>query len=113
MIDDYKVQEYAITIAVVGSQEIAELNRRFRNVEGTTDVLSFLIEGEPLEGEIYLNIDMVERTAASEGTTIQYQLFKLLIHGSLHLLGFHHGTAEEEAENNALMDDYVRRFELI
>ncbi len=109
---DYSRENYTITVSGVDSEAMADLNQRFRNVAGTTDVLTFSLEEEPLEGEIYLNLQLLESAAAAEGTTSEYQLYKLLIHGTLHLLGIHHNSPEEEALNRALTEEYLQRFDI-
>ena len=105
---DNKVNEYLITAAIVSDVEMADINRRFRSTLGTTDVLSFQISEEPLEGEIYISAEQVRSGSISDGIPFKEELFKLAIHGTLHILGFHHDTEEEKSVNEELMKDYLR-----
>lgn len=95
-----------LSIAVVELAEMAELNGRFRDKEGPTDVLSFPCDDpcavvEPGEsvtlGDVVIAPEVAERQAAEYGHTIEEELNLLLVHGVLHLLGYDH-VADEEAE---------------
>lgn len=89
---------------LTNDQQIAELNRRYRSIDGPTDVLSFsLVEGEEFIdpssikalGDIVISIDYAERQAAEQGHSLEYELDVLLAHGLLHLLGYNHMEADE------------------
>lgn len=78
------------------------LNRRFRSVDSTTDVLSFPLEeniGQGFEGElgdIVISGPRAERQAAEYGASVHDEIMRLLIHGLLHLLGYDHETGPQE-----------------
>ena len=94
-----------LSIALVESDEIAELNEQYRGVAGPTDVLSFgcddpcPTEGdEPITlGDVIIAPTIAEAQAAELGTTVESELNLLLVHGILHLLGYDH-QADEDAE---------------
>lgn len=92
-----------LSIAIVGIAEMTELNGRFRDREGPTDVLSFpcddpcaVVEpGEPVTlGDVVIAPEVAERQAAELGHTVEEELNLLLVHGVLHLLGYEHETEE-------------------
>jgi probable rRNA maturation factor len=106
-----------LSIALVTSQEIRELNRRYRQVDAETDVLSFgMDEGQglpPLPGKVHYLGDIaisVPRAAAQAqeyGHSAEREFGYLTAHGVLHLLGHdHHEPAEQrrmrQAEEAAL-----------
>jgi len=76
------------------------LNRQYRGIDRTTDVLSFpqmMESGIPgfnsqinLLGDIVINLHKAKRQAAEYGHSFQQEMKKLLIHGLLHLIGFDH-----------------------
>lgn len=95
-----------LSIAVVDLEEMAELNGRFRDKAGATDVLSFpcddpcaVVEpGEPVTlGDVVIAPEVAERQAAEYGHTIEEELNLLLVHGVLHLLGYDHEEDEPAA----------------
>jgi probable rRNA maturation factor len=90
-----------------------ELNRRYRGIDRTTDVLSFPIyEGtgefpedrEFLLGDIVINLRVADRQSAQYGLTLRGEVRRLLIHGFLHLLGYDH-------EKNRYQESKMRKLE--
>ena len=91
-----------LTIRLVESPESQALNRQFRNVDKSTNVLSFpadwtLEGGDPYFGDIAICTDVVHRESGEQGKSFQAHLAHMVIHGVLHLLGYDHeqdGDAE-------------------
>lgn len=70
-------------------KRIRELNRHFRGVDRTTDVISFRNAPPPrLEGDIAINVRQAEIQAKKVGHSLRRELRLLWIHGLLHLLGY-------------------------
>lgn len=103
------ISEYTeLNVRLTDDAVIQGLNKEFRNQDKPTNVLSFPAEPDekfdelfaeellPL-GDIALAYETIEREAANQGKTFKNHFIHLLIHGTLHLLGFDHIT-EEEAE---------------
>lgn len=98
----------ALSVSLVDDREIRELNRVHRGKDKPTDVLSFPLyepgestahEGERLLGDVVISIDTARRQAAGYDAPLQNELYRLLIHGILHVLGHDH---EEPAERAAM-----------
>lgn len=92
----------SLTIRLVDSEEIAELNERFRARSGPTNVLSFAAELPPkigirLLGDIVICAPLVREEALAQGKNPEAHWAHLAVHGVLHLLGFDH-QSEAEAE---------------
>lgn len=86
-----------MTIALVGDRAIRRLNRTYRGLDRATDVLSFpagLGPGEGGEfsylGDVVISTQAVERQARAAGHSVEREMAELLIHGTLHLLGYDH-----------------------
>jgi probable rRNA maturation factor len=104
-------------IVVVDDAMIRELNRDWRGYDEPTDVLSFGLSDrskpavddeepfpfpqdpdEPLHlGEVVISYPTAERQAGEHSRALEEELRHLLIHGTLHLLGYDHAEPEEEA----------------
>jgi len=97
-------------IRVVDMDEGHALNKRYRNRDKATNVLSFspnrvpeLPGDEPLPlGDLVLGAPVVEREARQQGKDLAEHWAHLLVHGTLHLLGYDHATAAEAASMEAL-----------
>lgn len=89
-----------VSVRVVDEAEIAELNQRYRNKAGPTNVLSFPFEDPPgvdsqVLGDIILCAPVVAREALQQGKAEQAHWAHLLVHGMLHLRGFDHMMAHD------------------
>ena len=101
--------EIELSVALVGTDEMARLNVQYRGTEGPTDVLSFGCDdpcpaepGEPVTlGDVIIAPDVALAQAAEFGTTAESELNLLLVHGVLHLLGYDHETDEDAAAMQA------------
>lgn len=84
---------------------IQALNKQFRNKDKPTNVLAFpMQEGEfsdispALLGDLVISCETAKREAQKAGISTEERLSQLLIHGTLHLVGFDHEKNEENAK---------------
>lgn len=101
------VDEAMLTLRIVDEPEGRELNRRWRDRDYATNVLSFPAElpagtGINLLGDIVVCAPVLEREAAEQGKELRAHFAHLLIHGILHLRGFDHMSGEEAAAMEAV-----------
>ena len=96
-----------ISVRFVDDEEIHRLNREYRNVDRSTDVLSFplgengvydtnLDTGAKMLGDIVISIPHAVSQAERFGHTLQREIAFLTVHSMLHLLGYDHVNSEEE-----------------
>jgi probable rRNA maturation factor len=88
-----------ISVAIVGRRKIRELNRRYRNIDDATNVLSFpQLEGKPsvfpadtiVLGDVVVCYPVARDEAAREEMLVDDKLCELVVHGVKHLLGQDH-----------------------
>lgn len=81
------------TCLLTGDKELRRLNRQFLGHDYATDVLSFPT-GEPIGplGDIAISLDRAKAQAAEFGHRIEQEVYILLLHGVLHLIGHDHET---------------------
>ena len=100
-----------LSIALVDDQTMHRLNLEYRGIDRSTDVLSFALqeaeepvlnhpESEPgdhptILGDVILSTETIQRQACEHNHSFDRELYFLLIHGILHLLGHDHHTDEE------------------
>ena len=87
-----------LSITFTDDIQMRELNRSYRQIDRTTDVLSFPQSEGPdftLLGDIIISIDTAKRHSVSYGVSLHEELKKLIIHGILHLLGHDHKKKKE------------------
>lgn len=79
-----------VTVAIVPDEQVRRLNRRFRRLNRSTDVLSFP-SGEPGDlGDVVIAAGIARRQAREAGHTAEVEFKILALHGLLHLLGYDH-----------------------
>jgi probable rRNA maturation factor len=99
-----------ITVVFSGDRMSRRLNRRFLGHDRPTDVIAFpLGEGSNLEGEIYVNIEKARRQARTYHVTAENETVRLIVHGTLHLLGYDDRTPANARRMKAREDLLVRR----
>ena len=98
-----KIKDSIMSIIIVDNEKIHEINKTYRGIDRPTDVISFALEEgetiyEPIKtlGDIYISIDKVKEQANEYNHSIKRELFFLVTHGFLHLLGYDHMKKEDE-----------------
>ncbi|MFH1430833.1 MAG: rRNA maturation RNase YbeY [Candidatus Uhrbacteria bacterium] len=104
-----------VSIAFIGEQRMRTLNRTYRGIDRPTDVLAFGRSDDEQEragtflGEIMICVGIATRQARRAGISLQEELTRLIVHGTLHLLDFDHDVPEREAKMFALQERVVGR----
>ncbi|WP_298037023.1 rRNA maturation RNase YbeY [uncultured Desulfuromonas sp.] len=106
-----------ISVVIVDDEEIRSLNRDYLGRDRATNVISFAMqEGEgaglnpEVLGDVVISAETADRHAREAELPFESELYFLLLHGTLHLLGFDHerGSAEEarrmEAKEEEVFD---------
>ncbi len=99
--EENNVQDKQISLALVPSDIIRELNLKYRGEDSLTDVLAFPLQGEvgPAKrflGEIIICPSLALIQANERGHSLEEELILLVVHGTLHLLGYKDNEDEEK-----------------
>lgn len=92
-----------VSVSFVGDEEIRDLNRDYRGVDKSTDVLSFPMDDEfiivsRILGDVIINTRRVMEQAEELGHSEERELSYLTVHSILHLLGYDHMEDEDKKE---------------
>lgn len=100
--------DYEISVTFVDDEEIRELNKEYRNVDKSTDVLSFPLEenefdipGNTLLGDIIISAETAKRQSEEYGHSLEREIAYLAAHSMFHLMGYDH---MEEVEKQVMRD---------
>jgi probable rRNA maturation factor len=102
VLDACGVGRVSLGIKLTTDGVMRRMNRRFRGVDRTTDVLSF--EGDDAAGDerhlgdIVISLDTASRQASQSGLDLERELRELVLHGCLHLLGHDHERDDGEMD---------------
>lgn len=99
-----------VELLIIDSQSMHALNLEHRNMDKTTDVLSFPVDDFPHAplGSIVINHELAKQKAQELGHSVEEEITLLFIHGMLHLLGFDHeiDNGEMRAKEEAWINQY-------
>lgn len=129
-----KYKKFNVDISFVTEEEIKKLNKQHRKLDKVTDVLSFpMLELKPFEvfdrkkyiqhinpktkhvflGDIVLCKNIIEKNAEEYGHSYERELFYMIVHGIMHLLGYDHededGQRLMRAAEEAILNKYKIR----
>ena len=98
--NDILGKKYSLSIAYVSENKSRKINKKYRNEDKPTNILSFALRKN--EGELVLCRAVIKREAKNFDRTFGEFLGFLVIHGMLHLKGMKHGIKMEKAEKKYL-----------
>ncbi len=95
----------SFNVIIVDNNYIHELNKKYRDIDKETDVITFALEDDNslvlpenirVLGDIYISIDKARSQAKEYGHSFLREICFLAVHGFYHLLGYDHETKEDE-----------------
>jgi probable rRNA maturation factor len=106
-------QTYACVL--IKDEDMKRLNAQHRNKDYVTDVISFAALDQPMVsgandielGDVFINVDALERQAQSYGHSLKREFCFLLVHGILHLLQYDHQNENDEHRMFQLQEDIL------
>jgi len=110
-----RVRNALVSITLLDRASIARMNRRHLGHPGATDVISFAFDrpspSDPVIGDIYIAPEVGRENALARGTPVREELTRLVVHGTLHVLGYDHptGNARERSPMWTRQERIVRR----
>jgi probable rRNA maturation factor len=116
-----------LSIALVDDQQMHRLNLEYRGLDRSTDVLSFALQEaeDPglnhrdseqrdhpiILGDVILSTETAQKQARKHNNSFERELYFLLIHGILHLLGYDHNTLKETRIMQTLEQTLLKKLE--
>ncbi|MES2305930.1 MAG: rRNA maturation RNase YbeY [Gemmatimonadota bacterium] len=94
-------RDAAFVVTFLGPRRMRALNAEYKDHDWPTDVISFALplpDGS-LTGDLYICPSVAAREAHSRGIRVREELVRLVVHGTLHVLGFDHPEGEERTRS--------------
>ena len=101
-----------VNIVFIHDRRMVKLHEKYLHQRSTTDVLSFPLhdaDSASIEGEVYVNLDQARRQARSYKVTHKNEIARLVIHGTLHLLGYEDSTVRKKAVMTRCENHYLTK----
>ena len=104
VLDAEGVEGGQLSLTFLPDEPMRALNLRWRGHDWVPDVLSFCLHepGHAVVGDIYIGVSQAGRQAEEHGVAIEEELLRLVVHGTLHVLGYDHPEAAGEREGSDL-----------
>jgi len=105
-----------LSVLLADDAYVRELNRRYRGVDRTTNVLAFPQQDSPesmpatrLLGDVVISVEKARRDSARQQIPLMEELKKLVVHGILHLCGYDHRKTAQGTEMRRLERAVIER----
>ena len=97
-----------VSVILYDSEDFLKINLRYLNHNSMTDVITFdyTIKNK-INGDIFINIDYVTANSKKYETKFENELYRVIIHGVLHLLNYNDKTKKEKDEMRKKEDFYL------
>jgi probable rRNA maturation factor len=105
-----------LSVLLIGADHIRKLNKRFAGDDYATDVLSFPMmeddeDADLILGDVVICPSVADSNASKLGHPLATELDTLLVHGTLHLLGYDHQSADDKAKMDERQHEIVASFD--
>ena len=115
VLDSEKVDDEAeLSILVINGEHMRKLNSRFAKNDYATDVLAFpMLEGDEdstMVGDVVLCPDVAKTNAEKLDHSLDRELEVLIVHGTLHLLGYDHKVAADKERMDKRVSEVLDEF---
>ena len=110
--EEKQIKLIELSIILTNNISLSKLKKKYFNVNQFTDVIAFNLSDEKdcIEGEIYISIDDVKENSKIYSESFENEFKRVLIHGSLHLVGFKDSTEDEKKIMRNLENIFLNKF---
>ena len=103
---DYKTGD--ISIIFCSDDYLLDINKKYLNHDYFTDIITFNYnEKNTIIGDLFISIDRVRENAKELKVDFNNELFRVIIHGVLHLCGYNDKTQDQQKEIRAKEDEFL------
>ncbi len=100
-----------ISVIFCSDDYLLEINKQYLNHDYYTDIVTFDYEEEDniISGDLFISIDRIKENAGKFDVNFIIELYRVVFHGVLHLIGYKDKTDEEQKEMRAKEDFYLNK----
>jgi len=109
LIKNEKKKEGDISFTFCSDSFLLDINKKFLRHNTLTDIITFQYPADKLSGEIFISIPRVRENAKKFNVSIQQELYRVIIHGVLHLCGYTDKNNSDKAMMSKREDYYLKR----
>ena len=112
VIDNEDHELNSLNYIFCSDEYLLNMNREHLNHDYYTDIITFDTSDDEkqIEGEIYISVDRVSENAATADVKEDEELRRVMVHGVLHLLGYHDNTEKDKEQIRDKEDYYLKNY---
>ncbi len=110
VMEDLGYPEFSVTVISFKDDALREMKKEYFDQDVYTDIISFNIDEEPLEGELYISPERIIQNAKKFDQPLEREFARILIHGACHLCGYDDISEEDKAEMTALENRFLTQY---
>jgi probable rRNA maturation factor len=104
---DNKYEILEISVIFCSDEYLRQINKQFLDHDYYTDIITFDYNDELIHSDMYISIDRVKENAIEFNASFQEEIYRVLIHGMLHLVGYEDSTSADKEEMRQKEDFYL------
>lgn len=101
------VKHAELSFVIINDARIRTINRKFLGHDYVTDVITFPLEQKEVSAEIYINSRQAKRQAKEHHVSVKNEMIRLVVHGTLHAIGYDDTTATAKKKMDTVQERYV------
>ena len=106
------VKKAELSFVIVNDGRIRRINKRFLKHDYVTDVITFPLETNGVNAEIYINSQQAQRQAKEIGISVKNEMTRLVVHGTLHAIGYDDSIPSSKKKMDKVQERYVAELSL-
>ncbi|MFZ4620458.1 MAG: rRNA maturation RNase YbeY [Bacteroidota bacterium] len=107
-----KVKVAELSFVIINDARIRTINRKFLGHDYVTDVITFPLELKEVSAEIYINGMQAKRQAKENHVSVRNEMTRLVVHGTLHAMGYDDTTPTSKKRMDSIQERYVSELSL-
>lgn len=96
-----------ITIIFCSDEYLLDINKQYLGHDYYTDIITFDYSEDVIQSDIYISIERIADNAISNSVSLEDEIYRILLHGVLHLCGYKDKTIEEKKQMTKKEDEYL------
>lgn len=98
-----------VNIIYCSDEHLLQMNKDYLNHDYYTDIITFdYVDDQIVSGDLFISLDRIKENASQFADNLDQELFRVMIHGVLHLCGYHDKTDEEKHTMRDKEDKYLK-----
>jgi len=99
-----------ISVVFCSDNYLLEMNKQYLNHDYFTDIITFdYVEGDTISGDLFISFDRIKENAEQFNTELVKEIYRVVFHGVLHLVGYNDKTDEEQSLMTEKENFYLKK----